>query len=258
MLKLNKIQEEQAREQLQWTRGLVEESLVAPVPSDARARQTYHENIGTNFLQVGLFAYALEYEGAEVVHFFRQSAEHLAISLTLRKPADPDVSLNPWQTEKFLNVVACFGNASEKAAMVSLQEHQLCNPIRAHHEPLVRYLLAARAGFGDAPFDAAAFSTVVTACDSPQASKDQRLFLQPAARALVAIATENEDDWNYALAQILTSHAREARHGDLKLLTDGFISLRALMLAKWGIDQGLSCHVDSPYLPHQLLPENEL
>jgi hypothetical protein len=256
MLKLNKIQEEQAREHLQWARGLLEELRAAPLPNTDHAQQKYHENLGTQALQVGLFAYALEYDDSEVIQLLSQAAHHLARSLTLRMPTDPDTSRNPWQTEKFLNVIACFGNPADQSAMVALQVHQLCNPIRPHHEPLLQYLLAVRAGFSEAPFDAAAFSAVVKACDSPQASKDQRLFLLPAARGLLAVATENEDDWNYALAQILTSHGREARRGDLKLLADGFISLRALMLAKWGMDQGLSCHADSEYLPLHLLAEN--
>lgn len=253
MLTLNRIQEKEAQDNLEWMRELLHDVRKLPSSDDPRKRQHIHENIGSLSLQLGLTAYALERDANEVHSYLSDAAEHLAQSLVLLSPPEPETHRNPWQVEQILSLVACFGSAQSRSAMGTLDANRYRHPVRPEHDALARYLDVLRAHVAGAALDTAALSAVVQACESPRATKEDRLFLRHSARGLMAVDAKNAEDWNYALAQILTSHGREARNGDLALLADGFVSLPALMLANAGLERGLSCHAKSEYLPLVLL-----
>lgn len=249
MLTLNQIEEKQAQDNLEWTRELLQEVRARPLSPDPRQCQHFHETVGSLSLQLGLTAYALEREADEVHTYLCDAAEHLTQSLVLLAPPELDTHRNPWKAEQILDLVACFGSAQNRAAIAALRADQLRHPVRPEHDALARYLDVLRAHIAGARLDTAALSAVVLSCESPHATKEDRLFLQPGAQGLTALEAHDTASWNHALAQILTSHGQEARDGDLALLSDGFVCLRALMLAKLGVERGLSCHATSVYLP---------
>jgi hypothetical protein len=253
MLTLNRIQEKQAQDNLEWTLELLQDLRARPLSQDPRNRQHFHENVGSFSLQLGLTAYALERDADEVYTYLCDAAEHLAQSLVLLAPPESETHRNPWKAEQILDLIACFGNAQSRAVIAALRPDQVRHPVRAEHDALMRYLDVLRGYLNSTPIDTIALAAVLQACESPSATKEERLFLRHNARGLSAVEANDTDSWNHALAQILTSHGREARHGDLTLLSDGFISFRALMLAKAGIERGLSCHAKSDYLPLFLL-----
>lgn len=257
MLKLNRIAEDRAKQNADHTWGLLNRVLSQRVGPEAESRQSYHESAGRLSLKLGSLLYALEANPEEIWNLFRQAAKNLAPALALRERPDPDTHRNPWEAELFINVIGCFGDDEEWAAVATLQRRQYCNPERQDRDAVVRYLETVLRYMGGDEIDTATLAEVVQACGRPAASKEERLFLLPSARGLAAVAAGDEDGWNHALAQIVAAHAREARSGDLKLLPDGFISFRALMLAKFGMDQEMECRAQSDYLPLFLLEYEE-
>ena len=255
MLKLNRISEDRARENAAATLDLLGRVLAVPVPGDPLKRQGFHESAGRVSLKLGLLRYALESDPDVVRQLFRDAAAHLTRALVLRQPPDENTHRGPWEAEEWLNVAACFAKDPDRKAVAKLEPWQYRNPAHREHDALARYLLVLLRHLGGQPLDTAGLLEVIEACGAANAAKESRLFLLPAARGLLAVESQNLDDWNYALAQILSAHGREARSGDLKLLPGGFISFRALMLAKFGLDRGMVCRATSDYLPLALLGE---
>ena len=249
MLKLNGIPEDRARDYTEFTRDLLQQVLSEPASKDERGQQSFHERAGRLSLTLGLLLYALEADAEEVRRLFRNAARHLVPALSLRQRPDPGIHWSPWEAEQFINVIVCFGEAADMKVIALLKPWQYRNPVHPEHDGLERYLAILLRYAGGAGVDADALAKVAKACETPSTTKDNHLFLLPATRGLASLAGEDEDNWNYAIVQLLSAHGREARRGDLKFLPDGFISFRALMLAKVGMDQDMECRADSEYLP---------
>jgi hypothetical protein len=257
MLRLNGITEERALDNEEFTRDLLRQVLLKSAPEDREARQSFHESAGQLSLKLGLLSYALERDATEVIRLFEGAAKHLVPALALREPPDPDTHRSPWEAEQFINVIVCFGEGSSALETIAqLKTGQYRNPLRKEHEALDQYLKVLLKFLGGGTIDVPALERVITACEAAKATKDDRLFLLPSARGLTAIAAEDEDQWNYSIARLLSAHGQEARKGDLKLLPDGLVSLRAMMLAKLGIDNEMECRAESDYLPLFLLEED--
>ncbi len=255
MLKLNRISEDRAREDADATRNLLQRVLARPIPQNDQGLQALHESAGRVSLKLGLLGYALESAADSVRQLFQDAAAHLAPALALRRPPDADTHRGPWEAEEWLDVVACFGNDAGRRAVAKLEPWQYRNPSHPEHDALAGYLRILLPQLGGEPVDTSGLREVIEACGAANTAKESRLFLLPAASGLLAAESHNEDDWNYALARILSAHGREARSGDLQLLPSGFISFRALMLANLGRARGMVCRATSEYLPLFLLRE---
>ena len=252
MKELNAIPEDLARENAAFTRELLGDVL-SDREAAARGDAAFHESAGELSLQLALFLTALEASRGEVVRMFEQAAAHLAPALALRRPPVEGEHRSPWQGEQWIDVVACWGDAAAIRAVAGLRPWQYRSPARPEHDALALYLGVLLRRLGGAPTDGDALRSVVAACDSGAATREDRLFLRPAASGLIAVEAADADGWNYALAQILSAHAQEAREGDLMRLADGFLSVRALLLAKLGLERGLTLRARSPYLRVDLL-----
>jgi hypothetical protein len=253
MRNLNAIPEGPALENVAWTRELLGEVLAEPPHGGGPARQSSDESVGELSLKLGLLLYALEADEDEVRSYLGMAAAHLAPALALRERPEPDEHRSPWQGEQWIDVVACWGDGPAVEAVVGLRPWQYRSPVRAEHDALALYLDVLRKYLGGSPIDEAALAGVVRACAAGSATKEDRLFLRPAADGLLALSAGDADGWNYALAQILSAHGREAHEGDLRLLPDGCLSFRALLLAKLGLDRGLSLRAASEYMPLSLV-----
>ncbi len=58
---------------------------------------------------------------------------------------------------------------------------------------------------------------------------------------------------NESIAILVREHETEAKHGENQKSTRGFICFPGLIFAHLGMEAGLQCNVESPYLPLQLL-----
>lgn len=252
MKALNEIPEGRARENADRARGRLGR-LLADGEAGRRGGRAFHEAVGQTSLNLALLLYTLGEEDDQVPALLRQAARHLAPALSLREPPEPGEHRSPWQGEQWIDVVACWGDADAIADVASLRPWQYRSPVRPEHDAVAVYLDALLRHLGGAPIDADALGSVVAACEAGRATKEDRLFLLPAAAGLLCVAAGDAAGWNLALAQILSAHAQEARRGDLRLLADGCLSLRALLLAKLGLDRGLALRARSAYMPVEFL-----
>ena len=257
MRKLNAIPEAQARENADWMCELLADVLSEPPDTSTSAQQSFHEQAGQLSLRLALLLYTLEDDDDEVRHYLLMAASHLAPALALRVPPDPDEHRSPWQGEQWIDLIACWGDPSAVQSVAELHPWQYRSPVHAEHNALALYLDVLRKHLGGIPIDASSLAQVVQACQNPTATKEDRLFLLPSSTGLLALNASNADDWNYALAQILSAHGQEAHQGDLQLLPAGCLSFRALVLAKLGLDRGLTPRAHSEYMPLSLLEDEE-
>jgi hypothetical protein len=217
----------------------------------------HQETLGRQSMELGLMGYALDLPQDEVRAHFISAAKHLSLALAGRPAPEPDESRNPWEAEQFLNVIGAFGTPEVISRIGALGLWQVRNPPHAATEAVGRYLMALCPFLCGHELDKSALHDVLAACERGNANRDMRRFLLPASRGLLAANARDEEVWNEALAALAAAHAREAQTGDLQLLPAGLMSLRGLMLAKLGLDRGLTCRAVSEFLPVGLLEEHE-
>ncbi|MGA3402727.1 MAG: Imm49 family immunity protein [Acetobacteraceae bacterium] len=249
MLELNQIAELRAQQSAAFTRELLADVLNEPAQSSLDA------SAGRLSLDLALLLYALESDRTEIRQCFRQAALHLSRDLAARQPPDPATHRSPCEAEMHINVIASFGTQDDRGRIAGLQPWQYRNPPYPEHAALARYLAALLPYVSGAPLDHAALDAVAAACETDNATKEDRLFLLPSVRGLAAVEARDARAWNLALAQRVAAHQDEARAGDVRLLPQGFICLGGMMLAKLGRDKGMACRATSDYLPLFLLDD---
>ena len=247
MLTLNLIPEDRARESLDFARDRLRR-LLAEEGSPGR-----DERAGRLCLEIGVFGYALEDYSSAIREDFQEAASLLSLALAFRSAPEPDEQRNPYEAEGFLGAIGCFGESSDRERVGNLREEQLRNPIRPEHAAISRFIGQLADCVAGRPPEREELLAVIEDCGRVRASRDDRTSLLPAARGFLSVAARDADDWNYALAQILVAHRREAMHGEWKYLPSGLISFRALYLAKYGLDRGLKLTAESDYMPISLL-----
>jgi hypothetical protein len=248
MLTLNQISEASSRDNASYARETLQTLVAGP------RHANFNEIAGRLSLELGLYLYALEADEAEIRSCFTTAAQYLSLALAGRKQ-DSDADRSPYEAEQFVNVIVCFGNEADCRGIAALQPRQYRNPQHKQHEALAQYLATLLPQLGGGEPSAPALRAVLARCEARTASKEDRLFLAPSVRGLLAVVEEDESAWNLALAQLTAAHAEEARTGDFRLLPDGFVCFRALMLAKLGMDADLYCRAASEYLPVLLLAD---
>jgi len=249
--RLNAIPEARLREL--WT--TLPEQLANLLQRPVRLEST-DESAGRMALTLAMAGHALSEDGAVIAHYFVQSAGHLAAGLAQRPPAEEGEHRGPYESELFLNVAGAFGDESARRLCAGLRPDQLRWPRHAAHETQAMYLEQLQRTLAGDRLDAAAMQEVARRCASAQASREDRRFVQPALEGLAAIERADDRAWNVALAQLVEAHAEEAGQGDLKFQPEGLVCMRALMLAGLGLEAGLDCRIDSPYLPIYLFDED--
>lgn len=246
MLKLNAINEDGVVEAVEWNREILRE---------IEQRETggeYDEEAGKLHRDQGCLLYALERPEAARGHF-GEAARRLSRALVGRARPEPATHRSAWEAEQFLNIIATFGTAEDVARLEELQPWQCRAPERAGQEALAGYVAVLADHLLGRAVNEEALAAWRAECERAKAGKEERLFLASSIRGLLAVRAGNEEEMNFALARILAAHKREAQKGDLKLLAQGMVSFRALMLARLGAEAGLECRAVSEYLPLELL-----
>lgn len=214
------------------------------------------ENAGRMALTLAMAGHALSEDEARIVDYFALSADRLAVALAQRPPAEDSDHRGPYESELFLDVVGAFGDDTARRRCAGLRPDQLRWPRHAAHDTQALYLQQLQRILAGGRLDPAAAHEIAERCTSAQASREDRRFLRPSLEGLAALERADERAWNVALAQLVEAHAEEATQGDFKFQPEGLVCMRALMLAGLGLDAGMDCRIDSPYLPIYLYDQD--
>jgi hypothetical protein len=214
------------------------------------------ENAGRMALTLAMAGHALAEDEARIVHYFALSADRLAAALAQRPPAEEDDHRGPYESELFLDVVGAFGDNTARRLCAGLRADQLRWPRHAAHDTQALYLTQLQRILAGDRLDPTAAHEIARRCTAAQASREDRRFVRPALEGLAAVERADERAWNVALAQLVEAHAEEATQGDFKFQPEGLVCMRALMLASLGLDAGMDCRIDSPYLPIYLYDQD--
>lgn len=218
--------------------------------------KSFDESAGRMAMRIAMVGHALSEDCGQIVRHFALSADHLAAALSQRPVPEADEHRGPYEAELFLNVVGAFGGDDAYRLCAGLRADQLRWPEHAAHVAQAGYLSQLLRYFAGMPLDPAVMQEIAQRCASARASREDRRFLQPSLAGMIAVVEGDERAWRLALAQLVEAHAEEAAHGDLQLQVEGLVCLRALMLARLGLDAGLDCDIDSPYLPLYLYDQD--
>lgn len=248
---LNQIPEARLRKLWTTLPGQLANLLQRPVRLESA-----DENAGRMALTLAMAGHALSEDGARIADYFALSAGHLAAALRQRPPAEEGDHRGPYESELFLDVVGAFGDDTARRLCAGLRPDQLRWPRHAMHETQAMYLTQLQRILAGDRLDPAAAQEIAMRCTSAQASREDRRFLRPSLEGLAAVERADERAWNVALAQLVEAHAEEATQGDFKFQPEGLVCMRALMLAGLGLDAGMDCGIDSPYLPIYLYDED--
>ncbi|OJH36183.1 hypothetical protein BON30_34035 [Cystobacter ferrugineus] len=253
-MKLNKIPDNKIPKELEWQKDLLKELLAKrPVSNDPAALEKHHGSIGDSYREIGLLSYQQELSPKEIREYLSRAAQSLLHMHEVRKKPAPQEDRSPWLFQTTMALVVCFGQPSERDTAARILLHQYHNPPYAELNSLAGLLeLYKPVLLGRSP-DAAELARLLGACSSDTASKNEQGFVLPQLQALQSMEKKDAKGWEAALASLLKSHEAEAKRGEYKLLTDGFICLPALMLAQLGRERGMQCSLKSPYLPLFLL-----
>lgn len=229
---------------------------LAQLQSRAEHLQSADESAGRMEMTLAMAGHALAEDGASIVRYFAQSAGHLAAALARRAAPDEGEHRGPYEAELFLNVVGAFGDDNAWQLCARLRPEQLRWPAHAAHATQAMYLAQLQRVLGGELLDPAAVRQIEQHCASVQANREDRRFVQPALAGLAALERHDERAWNLALAQLVEAHAQEAMDGDFQAQPEGLVCMRALMLARLGLDADLACRIDSAYLPLYLFSQD--
>ena len=163
--------------------------------------------------------------------------------------------------DDLLNLAICFGTAEQRQEVARIDKR--CHwsdwrlpdqkPEDSPDAAMVTYMeILKRYAAGEA-LDQEGCRLCLHFCESPKAPKRAVVEVRPRLEALIALDRGDAATWNAHLARVIAPHKNEALRGEFKLLPQAFICLSALALAQLGREWGLTCTVDSPYLPLQLL-----
>lgn len=253
---LNRIADEVIDERLREHREALATWLAAP-PADpsVRARQNYHAAVGRRARDAGLLLSQRKGTPQEVRALLQAGAASALEALTLRLRPEPAVGdfRRLGEFREIVNLVGAFGDVTLRGQAASVPEWQYRFPVSAEDDARALYLDVLKRYLNGEPLDQSACARVEAHAAAAVASKEDCLFLLPDVRALWALASGNTAQFQEALAQLVAAHEREAMRGENRFKTTGLMCLPGLRLARFALDQGLRCTVQSPYLPLDLL-----
>jgi hypothetical protein len=248
---LNQIPE--ARLRAQWTtqQQKLEDKLNSPV-----RLQSFNETVGRMAMRLAMVGHALSEDADRIAGYFSLAAGHLATAIAQRPAPEESEHRGPYEAELYLDLVGAFGDDHAWQLCAALRADQLRWPEHPVHDTQAMYLSQLLRILGGDRLDPGAVHEIGRRCALAQASREDRRFLQPSLDGLGALERDDERAWNLALAQLVEAHAEEATQGELALQPEGLVCMRALMLARLGLDADMDCRVDSPYLPIYLYDQN--
>lgn len=252
-LRLNKMTDQTIRELLDQRQESLATRLASPAPAPGPARERYATAVADMSFAIGAMLYQQEGDVAEIREHLARASVFFLQALTMRGTPGPTTRRNPYEFEKALALLVCFGDAGQRGRVAEIREEQYRVPPRPEQNAFAAYLDATKQFVASGTIDEQELDGVEQRCLTDTASKDERLSLLPKVRTLRAVVQSDEAGWNAALDNIIAAHEKEALHGEYTLLPDGLICLPAMMLAQLGAERGMTCQLNSAYLPNMLL-----
>jgi hypothetical protein len=248
-LALNKRKNDVIEEDIEHGRASLAKRQQRNPGEHAGDQETHFARLADIAVELGLAAYQQELPKQEVVNYLALAAESLMKMYASRQNrAAVQTERNPmmWLLRDF-GAVVCFGDLSRRRELGDLQrwkyddETSSFGKLHPLIEAVQRHL---RGETVPKSFEAALLEMRARKATS----RDVEIFA-PLGDALLGVLEINGKVWNDGLQKYLDWHVEQSLYGDWKLLPKAFIALPALGFAKLGIERGLTCTVQSPYLP---------
>jgi hypothetical protein len=183
------------------------------------------------------------------------AAEHLLNEHRMRRDPTPSEHRSPQLFKETVDLVIAFGTPALRGALREVRPLQYRVPAYPHDDALAQLIEIVSGFAAGQPLDVEACRSVEARCEADQASRWDRLFYLPYARAVRAAAEGDAAAWNGAIALLIKAQEDEAKRGEYKRMPNGLMCLPGLAVAKLGIERGLTCNTNSDYLPLALLEE---
>lgn len=246
-LKLNRVEDEILRETLPSS-----EARVARLRGlrESRGRADDHMRLGDALLDLGLKYYQKEGGTDEILDLFDESAVMKLRSWEFRSE-HRDGYGDAYAWRKIVSPVIAFGPASNRRRIVDIPDAVVYEngPGGSSNAMLLAAIREwlATGKLGDR------YAAALERCSSKGANRWEARVLLPVLKGLEAIANSDAIAWNRALATTTDEHKREALRGELQRDVQGFMNLEGIWLLRLGLERGMTCTVDSPYLPIPLV-----
>ena len=170
-------------------------------------------------------------------------------NLWARSGRERNVDYTPQDLELPLLCAAAFGDAADRQRAAALPralwfapESEPWQACAACFSVLQRYV-----GGEDVP--AADTANLIAAIEAPAEPLRILLWVQPLAAGLRALSLRDTEGLCYAVWTLLDLHRDAATRGDWRRLSEGLIALWPLALEAVARRVGMTCNIDSPYLP---------
>jgi hypothetical protein len=252
--KLNKVPDGTWKESLDESRARLAELTARGPRSDQPADlERWRHAVGERACDAGLILYQQEGDAREIRAYMKTAAEHLLAEHMGRGEPEPNTHRSPRLFEKTIDLVIAFGTPEQRGALPAVQPSQYRNPPYPDDDGLAQLIAILARYAADQTLDAEAYRTLEARLEMDQASRWDRAFYLPNARALRAAADADAKVWNDSISDLVTAHEDESRKGEYKKSELGLMCLPALAVAKLGMERGLTCLVRSEYFPLSLL-----
>jgi len=245
-LRLNRIEEAVARETLGDTEERVNR-LRKRIKTDPEPKPDRHYYLGGAALDFGLEYYQQEKPVTEILPILAEAADAILRSWELRTKNQGDGITDAVMWPRMISPVIAFGPVSIRDRLVAIPDTVIyedgpTGTSAALLIAMIRHWL--RAGELGEPHAAA-----LERYSRDNATRRECKVLLPTVQGLEAVAKKDADAWNASLAATTADHKRDAMRGELQRDPRGYMNLEGVWLLRLGLERGMSCTVDSPYLP---------
>lgn len=155
----------------------------------------------------------------------------------------------PQDLELPLLCAAAFGDAATRARAAGLPQALWLAPQTPSWRPCAACFSVLQAYVGGKDVDAADTANLLAVCGTPPAPLRILLWVPAMAAGLRALSLRDADGLAQAASTLLDLHRDAATAGDWRRLSEGLVALWPLALEAVARRFGLTCAIDSPYLP---------
>ncbi|KAB2906919.1 MAG: hypothetical protein F9K40_05695 [Kofleriaceae bacterium] len=221
-----------------------------------RARKLIENRRSARQLWEGHFELAThlyQQDGArdEIRESFVLAAEH-GLEMFEQRGEPAGESRTPWDFGLVLGVVMAFGTPEQRSRAGAVERWKWFHPEKDFYLLLADTLSQIQA-FLSGRFDRTAAERVVGRCNAENADRDSKRYNGPLVEALLAIDARDPQKLQAALATMVKEHEYRAMRGPLQGQADGLVAVLPLGLVRVARESGLSCSIESSYVPLDLL-----
>jgi hypothetical protein len=258
-LKLNKVADNIIIEDIEYRETGLAELLAEPEGSKVRSNaRRYARAIGNEAFELGTSYYQQQRKDEEVIDKLSLAGRFQIEEISLRDTSGPKESWSPLEFERAYGLALCFGSSDTLSLAKQITPEQIFSGLREDEHKVFQlsyeYVLLLKEFVELDHLNVSRLQETLANCQSDRAAKFDSVNTAAKLVALKSIADRAADPWNKSLATLVTEHKNESLHGDLQRLSQAFIAIPALLLAKLGRTKaGMECLVKSDYLPLRII-----